>query len=402
MPTPSRDSEMHALAQRFREEIAHKHDQRLVARLAQPIDRVIRTFFIQKTHVTGMEYIRRIPEHTPVILSSVHKSHLDYVILGVALYFSADQLIPATIAGKNLFHGLFHRLLPRLKGVCLDRERVNPKNLRSRENLLYLSTFYDYLMDDVVHAGDMISIFPEGGRSYTGEILPLSLGIFGIAKRALTLEKSDSVAIVPIGISYDRVTEDMRFTGLMKYKKKSGKLYRAYDKRAFLHHALFQPKGRAYVDIGPPMYVTDFRHMDALEKELRARMERLIRVTPAALVCRALVGKETLPLRTLMRQVHDDVAYARTHACLMSRGIRYRGAGHICKSAFIHLANRLRMRDILRIDRAGKCVTVLRPDVVAYYANTIAHLFPPHSSSPFTLPHDDIRHTDTVSPEEAE
>lgn len=375
--TRPRNSEMHALADKFRQEIAHRHDQRFVARVARPVDRVIHAFFLKKTYLSGMEFIRSIPDDTPVILSSVHKSHLDYIILGTTLYLYADKLMPATIAGKNLFHGLFHNMLPRLKGVCLDRDRVKPKNLRSRENLLYLSTFYDYLMDDVVHSGDMISIFPEAGRSYDGAIHPLSLGIFGIAKRALNLENTSQVAIIPIGISYERVTEDARYTGLQKYKQQSAKTYRAYDKRGFLQHAIFQPTARAYIDIGTPMYVSDTRHMDALEHELRMRMGRLIRVTPVSLVCRALRGKDKMPLKELFSNMHDDLQYARENGILLARGMRYRTIGRIFKNSLTHLANRVRIRDIIRVHgRFRKTVVVHRADVVRYYANTIAHLFP--------------------------
>ncbi len=379
--THLRTTEMHALAEKFRYEIAHRHDQRFVARVVHPIDSVVHAFFLRKTYLSGMEFIRSIPEDTPVILSSVHKSHLDYIILGTSLYLYADKLMPATIAGKNLFHGLFHSMLPRLKSVCLDRERVKPKNLRSRENLLYLSTFYDYLMEDVVHTGDMISIFPEGGRSYDGAIHPLSLGVFGIAKRALNLGKSHQVAIIPIGISYERVTEDARYSGLQKYKQQSAKTYRAYDKRGFLQHAIFQPTSRAYIDIGTPMYVTDTRHMDALEQELRSRMGHLIRVTPVSLVCRALRGATSMPLKELFTRMHADMQYARENGILLARGMSYRTTGRIFKKSFTHLANRMRMRDIIRVEGSfRKTVIVHRADIVDYYANTVAHLFPESSA----------------------
>jgi len=337
---------------------------------------MLHKFFLKKINVSGYANLSNIPKGTPVIISSVHKSHLDYMALGHIIYKASNGVVPATIGGTNLFHGTFEKMLPKLKCVALDRERVSPKNLRSRENLLYLSTFYDYLMGDVVDKGEMITIFPEGGRSYSGKILPLNLGIFGIAKRAAK-EYNTKVAIVPIGITYDRVTEDCRFDGLRKYKGWNPKAYRKYDKRGFIHHAVFQPRSIAYIDFGAPMYVEDFRKMDSLENELRTRMGKLIRVTTVALVCRAVAGKKYIPLDDVLQHIRADLKVVKNKNLLAGKGVRYRTAGMIFRRSLEHLANRLRMRDIIRITKKDgrKTVVVKRKDVITYYVNTIAHLF---------------------------
>jgi glycerol-3-phosphate O-acyltransferase len=369
------DAEARKLSDGFRDEIAHQYDQKMTDRLSGFVDGFVRYFFIANYYIDGIDNMTSIPDDVPVILSSIHKSHLDYVLIGLAMYQHEVEL-PVTIAGKNLFHGLFEKLLPRLKGVCLDRDRVDTKSLRNRENLLYLSTFYSYLMEEVVNQGDAITIFPEGGRSYDGSILPLSLGIFGIAKRAL--QEHGSVAIVPIGITYDRITEDARFSGFEKCKQRSNRAYRAHDKRGFYHHALLQPKSNAYVDFGTPMLLDDVRHMDELEKELRRRMGALIRVTPVSLVCRALENKRKVPMDEVLQHLRDDLHYVRENDLLIGKGIRYRTASRVFKRSLEHLCNRMRFRNVFRIEqRLGKkIIRVRRSDVVAYYANTISHLFP--------------------------
>ena len=138
------------LVEQFRGEIAHKFDEDFTHKISGTVDTLLRKFFLKKINVSGFSNLTNIPEGTPVIISSVHKSHLDYMALGNVIYQSGNKTVPATIGGTNLFHGTFETMLPKLKCVALDRERVSPKNLRSRENLLYLSTFYDYLMADVV------------------------------------------------------------------------------------------------------------------------------------------------------------------------------------------------------------------------------------------------------------
>ena len=364
------------LSEQFREEIAHGFDTDVTRKMTGKISRFIHRFFLKKTILNGFSNLRNIPEGTPTIISTVHKSHIDYLSLGTTIYNSGNGLVPATIGGANLFYGKFEKLLPQLKCVALDRERVTPRKLRSRENLLYLSTFYDYLMEDVIDKGEMITIFPEGGRSYSGEILPLSLGVFGIAKRAVNTDNK-KVAIVPIGLSYDRVTEDCRFDGLRKYKAWNPSAYRKYDKRAFVHHAIFQPKTIAYIDIGKPMYVDDFRKLDKLELELRTRMGNLIRVTTVTLVCRAIAGKKITPLEEVIQHIRDDLKIIKKKKLLVGSGINYRTASMIFKRSLNHLANRIRMRDIIRITKKDgkKVIVVRRKDVITYYVNTVAHLF---------------------------
>jgi len=364
------------LTEQYRGEIAHKFDAKLTRKMSGKIYALLHRFFLKKINASGLDNLWDIPDGTPIIISSVHKSHLDYMALGSYLYETNNELVPATIGGTNLFHGTFGKLLPRLKCVALDRKKVSPKNLRSRENLLYLSTFYDYLMEDVVDKGEMITIFPEGGRSYSGKILPLSLGIFGIAKRAAK-ESNKKVAILPIGISYDRVTEDSRFEGLRKYKGWKPKAYRKYDKRGFIHHAVFQPRTIAYIDFGKPMYVDDFRKMDVIENELRTRMGELIRVTTVTLTCRAVAGKKIVPFDEILQHIREDLKTIKKKNLLVGKGIRYRTASMIFKRSLDHLANRVRMRNIIRVvKRDGKkAVVVRRKDVIAYYVNTVAHLF---------------------------
>ncbi len=364
------------LKKQFRSEIAHEFDIVLTRKMAGKINKFLHKFFLKKIILNGLDNLSNIPDEIPIIISSVHKSHVDYMALGTCLYNSKNELVPATIGGTNLFHGTFAKLLPKLKCVALNRERVSPKNLRSRENLLYLSTFYDYLMRDVIDKGEIITIFPEGGRSYSGKILPLSLGIFGIAKRAAK-ENNTKVAILPIGISYDRVTEDSRFDGLRKYKSWNPKAYRKYDKRGFIHHAIFQPRTVGYIDIGKPMLIDDFRKMDKLENELRTRMGNLIRVTTVTLTCRAIAGKKFTPLDEIIQHIRNDLKIIKQKKLLVGKGIKFRTASMIFKKSLVHLANRVRMRDIIRITTKNgrKVVGVRRKDVVTYYVNTVAHLF---------------------------
>lgn len=368
------------LAAAFRREIAHRYSPLAVHIGKHIVSTVVSRCFVSELLINGIEHYRSLPAGVPTIISSLHKSHLDYILLGLALYVNGVNHLPATIAGKNLFHGLFRYVLPWLKGVCLDRVRVSPANLRSRENLLYLSTFYDYIMKEVIERGDAVVIYPEAGRSYDGRALPLTLGVFGIAKRALQ-QPGQRVAIVPVSISYDRVTEDARFSGLREQRKISRRAYRAHDKGAFYEHAFWQPRGAVYIDFGPPMFVTDVRRMDELESELRTRMGALVRVTSTALVCRALLNHETLSWDRMLTHIARDRGVIRARQLLTGNGVQSGEPADVFAHAAPHLCNPPRRRNIIRLEGPpnARILRVVRPDVVAYYANTVAHLFPSDS-----------------------
>ena len=117
--------------------------------------------------------------------------------------------------------------------------------------------------------------------------------------------------------------------------------------------------------------------MDKLENELRTKMGQLIRVTTVALVCRAVAGKKFVPLDEVLQHIRDDLKIVKNKNMLVGKGIRYRTAGMIFRRSLEHLANRLRMRDIIRVTKRNgkKVVEVKRKDVVTYYCNTVSHLF---------------------------
>jgi glycerol-3-phosphate O-acyltransferase len=331
---------------------------------------------IRRPRINGIEHVHDIAGDTPIIVSCVHKSHLDYLLVGETIYQSLRSL-PAMIAGKNLFHGLFRYLLPRLKAVCLDRVRTSPKNLRSRDNLLYLTTFYKYLMEEVIARGDIITIFPEAGRSYNGRLLPLSLGVFGIAKRALQAG-APRVALVPVAVSYDRVTEDMRFGGLSQIKTQSRRAYRRHDVAGFYEHALLQPRSDTYVDFGRPLYIEDIRSMDDLEITLRQRMGALVRVSACSLVARALRSETRVPVGELLERMRADQELLRANRVLLCDS----AAGDcstVLSAALQHLAQPRRRRNIIALvgPPRRRSVCVRNPNVIAYYANTIEHFFAP-------------------------
>ena len=358
----------------FREEIRHHYDAAYTYRIRNLVSAAMKPM-IKHVMLRGLENFRTIPRDVPLIISATHKSHLDYLLLDCLLLKQLDY-VPCTIAGKNLFHGYFKTLLPKVKGICLDRQRIKEENLRHRENIIYLRTFYDYLTEEVFKKFEAVVIFPEAGRSYTGEVGKLAHGIFGMAKRAIN--EDGRMAILPLGITYERVTEDEVFSKLTELKTQYGlgKKYRKADLRAFWKHALFQARGKVLYSFGKPIYITpeDLRHLDELGEEIRVAMERETVLTPVGVVCNAFRDCDKLPLQEFYERIDKGMQDAFSNGYKIMPGVNpCASAGYIWKLAKPHLAMPWRGRKILK--RQGGEIQVVNRAVVDYYINSVRHVY---------------------------
>jgi 1-acyl-sn-glycerol-3-phosphate acyltransferase len=117
-----------------------------------------------------------IPREGPVLLIGNHQSFLDPVAMGLA----APRHI-CYLARKTLFrHRHFAGLIRSLNAVPVDQQGIAKEGLKT--------------ILEQLKAGQAVLVFPEGERTYTGEVLPLKPGILLLIKRI-------AVPIVPIGIA---------------------------------------------------------------------------------------------------------------------------------------------------------------------------------------------------------
>jgi len=136
-----------------------------------------------------------VPQKGGLILASNHVSYLDPVVLGVSLkrkiYFIAKEEV-----FKNIFCHLF------LSGL-----NAFPVNRNKTDIVAFKKAI------KVLKEGNILGIFPEGTRSYDGELKDLKTGVFKIAKKT-------GVPVLPVGINgtYDIYPPKRRFPIFFKYK----------------------------------------------------------------------------------------------------------------------------------------------------------------------------------------
>jgi 1-acyl-sn-glycerol-3-phosphate acyltransferase len=100
------------------------------------------------------------------------------------------------LARQTLFrHRLFGRLLRSLKSVPVDQDGVAAAGLKA--------------IIDVLEHGEAVLVFPEGERTWTGEMQPFKAGVAFIIQRL-------APPIIPIGIAgaYEALSRTTKWPGL--------------------------------------------------------------------------------------------------------------------------------------------------------------------------------------------
>src|SRR6266542_6255151 len=124
---------------------------------------------------------------------SDHKSHLDYLVEPLVLDDNGIRP-PVIAAGINLFGGPLGLIHRHVTGAIPIR--------RNAKDPAYLVTLKAYVAE-LLKKHDLF-FYPEGGRSYSGELKAAKTGLFNAA---LSAERPDLV-IIPAAIAYDLVLED--------------------------------------------------------------------------------------------------------------------------------------------------------------------------------------------------
>jgi 1-acyl-sn-glycerol-3-phosphate acyltransferase len=154
----------------------------------QVICRVVTTVLFD-LKVSGKEHI---PKIGGVLLLSNHQSYLDPVLIGVQLRRPLSYLGKSELFRNPILSWLFRSL----NAVSLRQGAGDIHALRETIKLL--------------KEGQILTIFPEGSRTETGELLPLQPGF------ALVVRKAE-VPIVPVAIE-----------GSFQSWRRGKKIFRAY------------------------------------------------------------------------------------------------------------------------------------------------------------------------------
>ena len=334
--------QVHAYLDELRTTQRHKFYRALQHPL-YPILRKIERKHENLHHVTNAVRSHRI------VYASNHKSHTDYLVEPLVLDDNGIRP-PLIAAGINLFGGPLGLLHRHVTGAIPIR-----RNLRDPA---YLTTLKAYVAE-VLKKHDLF-FYPEGGRSYSGELKAAKTGLFNAA---LSAHESDLV-IIPVAVAYDLVLED-HILAHQQVKRRQRPFTR--ELAEMVRYAVGY-RSRAFVTFGAPISVADcdaHSRSDVLDltRLVRARIGSLYKVLPTALFAAAMrpsIARRDLEARIdrlieelAARHANLDVTTGRDAVAAAVEPLETRGV-------IVAEQGRFRVRER----------TVLR-----YYARTIEHLF---------------------------
>lgn len=316
--------------------------------LKHPLYPILRKIERRSEHV---EAARQAIESGRVIYASNHKSHTDYLVEPLVLEDNAIRP-PVIAAGINLFGGPLGLLHRHVTGAIPIR--------RDTKDPAYFVTLKAYIAE-VLRGHDLL-FYPEGGRSYSGELKVLKTGLVQAAMQA----DCPRLLLVPTAISYDLVLEDriLARQGVKRHQRPFARELAEMVRQAVGY------RSRAFVTFGTPIDTAEYdpqvrRDVLALAQRSRHEIGLLFKVLPTAVVAAAM--RPSVALRVLEWRIEAVIEKLQAAGAnletldvqaTLDRGVQLLEA----RAVLVVDHGRVRVRDR----------TVLR-----YYARTIAHLLQP-------------------------
>jgi glycerol-3-phosphate O-acyltransferase len=302
--------------------------------------------------------IERIPEHLSIVKSTTragrvvyasnHKSHTDYLVELLVLDEN-DVRPPIIAAGINLFGGPLGLLHKHVTGAIPIR--------RNTKDPAYLITLKAYVAE-LLRKHDLF-FYPEGGRSYSGEIKSPKTGLIHAALQA----REPNLVVIPAAVAYDLVLEDHV---LARQRVKRRQRPFRQELAEMVRYAVGY-RTRAFVTFGKPIPVShvdpDSRRevLDLAHTVMRA-VGRLYKVLPTAVLAAAM--RPSITRKELQGRADALIDTLRgEHANL---GV------HSGAEAIEEAAEALEARGIIVVERGR--FRVRDRNVLRYYARTLDHL----------------------------
>jgi glycerol-3-phosphate O-acyltransferase len=342
------EEEIRARVLGYLDELQTKQCYPLYKALKTPIYPILRKI---KRVVEHVEVAQAASAAGRVVYASNHKSHTDYLVEPVVLDDHGVRP-PVIAAGINLFGGPLGLINRHVTGAIPIR--------RNTKDPAYLLTLKAYVAE-FLRDHDML-FYPEGGRSYSGELKGLKTGLIHAAMQA----RVPALVVVPVAIAYDLVLEDAVLS--RQGVKKKQRPFTA--ELAEMARDAVGYRTRAFVTFGEPIPTGAYdpesrRDVLDLAHRIRDSVGRLYKVTPTALVAAAM--RPSLDRRSLESRIDDLIGSLRAAGANLSVDNGRQAADQGCRL--------FARRGVLAID--GDRCRVRNRGMLRYYARTIDHLRAP-------------------------
>jgi glycerol-3-phosphate O-acyltransferase len=289
-----------------------------------------------------------------VVYASNHRSHIDYLVEPLVLD-DAGIRPPIIAAGINLFGGPLGLIHKHVTGALPIR--------RNTKDPAYLITLKAYV-SELLHKHDLF-FYPEGGRSYSGELKPVKAGLLNACLDA----RMTGLTLVPVSVSYDLVLEDHVIA-----RQKVKRTQKAFSREiAELVRYAVGYRSRAFVTFGKPIPLTGIdpdnkKAVVDLMRHVREAIGRQYKVVPTAVLAASM--KPSVARADLLARIDNVLGTLRS----VGANLDVTSAAGVLDAA----AEPLATRNIIVVERGR--YRVRERNVLRYYARSIAHLLSPPGS----------------------
>ncbi|WP_187430500.1 Glycerol-3-phosphate acyltransferase [Roseobacter fucihabitans] len=331
---------------------------------------LVRSIYTVWTGPNNDAVIQSIPKDATIVFIMNHRSNMDYVLV---TYLAARTSALSYAVGEWARVWPLSRLI-RMTGAYFIR--------RKSRGGLYRKVLARYVQ--LATAGGVAqAIFPEGGLSLNGRLMPPRVGLLSYVLEGFDREEGRDVVFVPVAINYDRVLEDrVLIAAAARGDRRFGARISVVVR--FILSKFWQGLrgritrfGTAAVVFGEPLSLRSWGAgdtVDDLAHTMMARIEEVMPVLSVPLVARVLARQsEAISLGDLVMTLERDLP-----------DLRDRMPAQICENlpmaveqALIQLKN----HKVIEETSEGWRVIPDQISVIAFYANSIAHRFPDDASA---------------------
>ena len=283
-----------------------------------------------------------------VVYASNHRSHTDYLVEPLVLDDNGVRP-PVIAAGINLFGGPLGLLHRHVTGAIPIR--------RNTKDPAYLLTLKAYIAE-LLRKHDLF-FYPEGGRSYSGELKHPKTGLMHAALQA----EHPHLVVIPTAIAYDLVLED-HVLARQRVKRTQRPFHR--ELAEMVRYAVGY-RSRAFVTFGTPMSIDGVdansrREVLGFTHSVMSAIGRVVKVLPTAVVASAMRPSiERTDLRERADAILDTLRAAGANLGVSS-GAEALDLG----------IEPLELRGAIAVE--GGRVRVRERNVLRYYARGLDHL----------------------------
>src|ERR1051326_6627531 len=168
----------------YLEELRTTQRHKFYRALQHPLYPILRK--IERLH-ENLHYVAAAVRSHRIVYASNHKSHTDYLVEPLVLDDNGIRP-PLIAAGINLFGGPLGLINKHVTGAIPIR--------RNMKDPAYLITLKAYVAE-IVKKHDLF-FYPEGGRSYSGELKQAKTGLYN----AILGADEPDLVIIPVAVAY--------------------------------------------------------------------------------------------------------------------------------------------------------------------------------------------------------